>query len=604
MSLRGAIALVIAGALAFPFTAQILHAQDAQTVSKIVTFYVDKKTGQVFINPGRGRVPMVVGTAIDQTAIEQHVEAKTREQVRAAVAQTQAQQQANNADLQKQIAEIKPAWKSYTDNFQNKLRFGALAYLDWGLYTHAGFGPQFLENLNPPGVGNSGYNSFDINRVYLNTYFTPTENWTFRFTPEIYRANGASSASSNSNNGKITGVGSNLNGDMNVRMKYAFVQYKGLLDTVASQLKGANLTFGAQPNPFLPWEEDFGQYRFVYLAPWNYISLSSSQVGLQMDGPVKLGGGESTYLDYGFGVYNNGSFKTAEQSNTKQVMVKGTIYPFGANWRYQGLGMTGFWDYGWGNVTPDSEGLTTPLKGSRAQFERIAALLHYATPEWNIAGEFDYGKNAFNVGNLYSGSGPQDAFGTATGAAIPQANSAYTGAFGNKSQCGKGETACYNVYGTYGPQVAVYNALLNNGRAKQEGFDIFGHFHIPTTKFTLFGMFQWFMPNVTVRGTDPLDFQRFVAGVSYQYNEYLRFALDSQNLLYYHNQLSMPIQSAETYNYVPGETNGKVNSAGTLNGRLLPTRSTPTTPFAYNGKIPFLVPRDIHSLFFNMEFSY
>jgi hypothetical protein len=255
--------------------------------------------------------------------------------------------------------------------------------------------------------------------------------------------------------------------------------------------------------------------------------------------------------------------------------------------------MTGFWDYGWGNVTPDQQGITQTLKGGRAQFQRIAALLHYSTPEWNIAGEFDYGKNAFNVGNLYSGSGPQDAFGTPLGQ-IPQNNLKYQGAFGNSRQCGKGETACYQVFNSYGPAVSVYNALLNNGRAKEEGFDVFGHFHIPGTKFTPFGMFQWFLPNVTVRGNNPLDFQRIVASVSYQYNEYLRFALDSQNLLFYHSQESMPIASAASYNYVPG---------GKLNGWLLPKKAT-AKPFAYSGTIPFLVPRDIHSLFFNMEFSY
>jgi len=586
MRFKRTIALALAGALALPMTVQPLLAQDSEPTAKTVTFYIDKRTGQVFVNPGKGRVPMVVGTQIDEQAIEQKVEQKTTAQFRAAVAETQAQQRADNADVQKQIADIKPAWKSYTDNFQNKLRFGALTYMDWGLYTHAGFGPQFNENLNPPGVGNNGYNSFDVSRVYINSFFTPTDNWLFRFTPEIYRANGASTASDNNNNGKTTGVGSNLNGDMNLRMKYAFVQYKGILDNLTPQLKGANLTFGAQPNPFIPWEEDLFQYRYVTLVPWNYISLSSSQVGLQMDGPVKLGGGEATYLDYGFGVYNNGSFRTAEQSNTKEVMAKGTIYPFGATWRFQGLGLTGFYNYGWGNVTPDSEGLSTPLKGSRAQFERIAAVLHYATPEWGLAGEFDYGKNAFNVGNLYSGSGPQDAFGTPTGTPVKTA-----GAFGNA--CSSSAT-CYNVYGTYGPQVAVYNALLNNGRTVQQGFDFFGHFHIPTTKFTLFGLFQWFQPNTNVRGANPLDFQRIVAGVSYQYNEYLRFALDSQNLLYFHNQESMPIASAASYNYVPGSK---------LNGQFVP-KSPTGTPFAYNGVIPNLVQRDIHSLFFNMEFSY
>ena len=56
-----------------------------------------------------------------------------------------------------------------------------------------------------------------------------------------------------------------------------------------------------------------------------------------------------------------------------------------------------------------------------------------------------------------------------------------------------------------------------------------GHFHIPETPLTLFGMFQWLLPNTNF-SNDPLDFYRWVFGISYQYNEYLRFAIDSQNI--------------------------------------------------------------------------
>jgi hypothetical protein len=557
----------------------------------------------MFIRPGRGRVPMNFAPAAPDTqAIENKVESDTRDQMRAAVAETKAQHQVDTADLQKQVDAIKPAWKSYVDNFQNKFRIGTLSYLDWGLYTHAGFGPQFNENLNPPGVGNNGYNSFDISRVYLNAYFFPIDNWTFRFTPEIYRANGAnqttttcetatfSTCSFNDKFGTTTAVGSNLDGDLNVRLKYAYVQYKGLLDDVVPEMKGAQVTFGAQGNPFIPWEEDLYQFRYVNLVPWNYISLSSSQIGLQMDGPIKLTGGEATTLEYGFGVYDNGSFRTPEQTNTKQVMGRLTYYPFGADWRFQGLGLTGFANYGWGNTTPDNQGGTETLKGNRAQFERFAAVLHYAATEWNVAGEFDYGKNAFTLGNLFSGSGPADAFGTPTGTAITTPGTH----FGNTT-CGKlsaGANPCYNVFDTFGPQTAVYQAILNNGRERNVGWDVFGHYHLPGTKLTAFGMFQWFLPNDNVQH-DPLDFQRFVAGISYQYNEYLRFALDSQNLLYYHNQFGLTPTQASTFGYSPG---------GKFNGQLLP--KTITTPASLNGNIPFLVPRDIHSIFFNIEFAY
>lgn len=177
---------------------------------------MDERTGQVFVRPGRGREPMTVG--VDAQEIERQVEAKTRDRVRAAMAETQAQERADSTATQKQLDQIKPAWTSYLSNFQNKFRIGTLAYLDYSLYTHTGFGPQFLENVNPPGPYNNMFNSFDVTRVYLNTYFTPTDNWPFRFTPELYRANGIATADQT---GSISRIGSNLSGDLNVRMKDA-----------------------------------------------------------------------------------------------------------------------------------------------------------------------------------------------------------------------------------------------------------------------------------------------------------------------------------------------------------------------------------------------
>jgi len=573
-------AAVLAAVVLFTHSAP-LWAQDSSSIK----LYEDEKTHQVFTRPGKGRVPLVLGSPVDQEAIDQKIKVIDRK--------LEIQQEATStqqAALEKQVADIKPAWKSYMDNFQNKFRLGALAYLDYAMYSRTGFGPRFLENLNPPGPGNNAYNSFDINRIYLNAYFTPVDDWTFRITPEIYRATGAqSNSSTNDKFGTTSGVGTNLDGNLNFRLKFGYAQYAGLWNNVAP-LKGGTVTLGAQQNPLLGWEEDFTQYRFVYLAPWNYLGLSSSQIGLQFAGPVKLGGGEKTYLDYGAAVFDNGNFSTPEQSNTKQLMGRLTAYPFGSSYRFQGLGLTGFWNYGWGDTTPDNSGLTTPLKGTRAQFERIAAILSYAAEEWNVLGEFDYGKNAFQLGNLFSASGPQDAFSNPTGTGVSKA-----GAFGNSGAKGCSTTTlCYNVFGTYGPQTAVYQALLNNGRARQLGVDFLGRYHIPGTKFTTFGLFQWMMPNDNVRGANPLDFQRLVAGVSYQYNEYLRFALDSQNLLFYHTQESMPIASAASYNYVPGSK---------FNGQLLPKAAT-KTPFAYDGTIPFLVPRDTHAIFLNMEFSY
>jgi hypothetical protein len=563
-----------------------LRAQDATTVSKTTTLWVDERTGQVFIRPGHGRVPMTIGSPVDAAKIEQKVESSTNAQVQAAVEQAQEQQKLKDEELAKKVDQMEPAWKSYMANWQDKFRIGTLFYGDYRFYTHASWQPQELTQLTNPGVGNNNYNSFDITRTYINLFFFPTPDWTLRLTPNMYKTIGTAS---NDTIGANTGFGSNLDGDLGVRMKYAYLQYNALWNNVPA-LREGTITAGEVPNPLVAWEEDLYGYRFVNLTPWNYLGLSSTQVGLSAQGPIRLFGSEKTYFDYGFGVYDNASFHAFEESDTKQVMGRGTIYPFGSDWRFQGLGLTGFYNYGYGNTTPDEMSVPTVLKASDAHIERIAALLHYSAALWNVAGEFDYGQNGLSLANMFSGSGPADAFGTATGPAIT-GNSArdqlLTGVGTTPaSQACSATTPCYNAFDSFGPQTAVYRALLNNGKERNIGFDLFGHFNIPDTKLSVFGMYQWFMPNDKIP-ENPLDFERFIVGVAYQYNEYLRFAIDSQNVLYYHNQFGIPVSEASTFGYQPGTT---------FNGRRLPNIPS----FV----IPNLVPPDVHSIFLNVEFAY
>ena len=465
------------------------------------------------------------------------------------------------------------------DDFHDKFRLGAVLYGDYRFYTNTGFQPQEMTQLTNPGPGNNNYNSFDITRTYLNFFFFPTKDWTLRLTPNMYKTIG----SSNVKIGQTTGFGSNLDGNLSVRMKYANLTYSGLWDSIP-MLKGGTIGIGEISNPFVDWEEQLYGFRYVNLTPWNYLSLSSTQTGVSMEGPIKFGGLQ--YADYGIGAYDNSSFHAFEQSDTKQFMVRGSVYPFGAKWRFGGLGITGFYNYGYGNTAPDTADIPTTLKGGDAHIQRIAALLHYTAYNWGIAGEYDAGTNAFAASNLWSGSGPADAFGFPTGKAIT------SGTFAGNT-CGNGSTTivggkivqpCYPLLHTYGPQTAAQTAILNNGQSDQQGFDFFGHFHIPETPVTLFGMFQWLQPNTNF-ASNPLDFYRWIFGVSYQYNEYLRFAIDSQNISYYHSQQSIPIATLKPFGYSPG---------GTFNGQTLPK----------TGSIPDMVQRDTHSIFANVEFSY
>ncbi len=154
-----------------------------------------------------------------------------------------------------------------------------------------------------------------------------------------------------------------------------------------------------------------------------------------------------------------------------------------------------------------------------------------------MAFEYDQGHNAFTSGNLFSAVAPA---------------------------------------GRWAAQGTLATALLNNGRAVEQGYDIFGHLHIPQTPFTLFGLFEWFQPNTHV-DVNPFDFQRWVAGVSYQYNEFLLFAIDSQNMLYYHDNFAFSHSYANTFS----------------KGAFSPTGSVANSVF-----------RDGHSIWLNAEFNF
>jgi hypothetical protein len=499
--------------------------------------WTDPSTGQVFTRPGPGRVPLKLPVATPQS-----------EQALAVQLQQQKQQ---TAELEQKVEEITPAWQDYMSGFKNKVALGAQFWGDYSLYTHTSWGPQLLTQINPPGPGNNMYNSFDITRAYLNFFFNPTPDWTLRITPNIYRSYGATA---NQSFGRTSALGSDLNGNLSYRLKYGYVQWNTPFQNLGIEaIKDDKIVLGQQAQPLTAWEEDLYGYRFVNLTTWN-MSLSSTFPGITIQGPIKWGPENLQYIDYNFGAFNNASFHTLEQTNTKEVMGRVSLYPMGAKWRFDGLGLTTFYDYGYGNVTPDAAQLPTPYKGSNAMIERLAEIVHYTTDTWGVAFEYDWGRNAWSPGNQFSGSGPSTLFGIAP-TDMPASYVINQQAYSN-----------------------LASALLNNGRSYQQGFNLFGHYHIPDSKFTVFGWLEQWNPNTDVKA-NPFDYQRFVLGVSYQYNEYLRFAVDEQAILYYHNQQNFPVSYAKTFNW----QTPKGFTGSTINNVVIP---------------------DMHVTMFNVEYAF
>jgi hypothetical protein len=514
LSAAALVALVSAPGAAHAQHVSTLSTSPSGTVSSetmrnvpMLKLYEDSK-GQVFTTPARGRrfLAEIPATALVPQEIEQRVEQKTQAQLLenkaeiSKVAQQNAELAKQNQDLTKQVAEMKPAWQDFDQKWYKKVSFGTLVYGDYRFMPHTGFGPQFLTQMQWPGPGNNGYNAFDITRAYLDFKFTPNKDFLLRVTPNIYASTNGSTDSKTV--GQSSAWGNTTDGNLNYRLKYAYVDYNTFFQKVihCDAMKDDKFTFGQEQNPLVDWEENLYGFRYVNLTPWNYLSLSSTQIGFSMKGPIKFH--EMQYIDYDIGVYNNASFHAYEQSNTKQIMGRVTFNPLGAKSRYDSLGLTAFVDYGWGNNPPD-----VSSAGGGTQNWRTAFLVHYTAKSWAIAGEYDIGKNALSSGQLFSGSGP----------------------------CTSTSGGCTGGFAGWNTMV---KDILNN-QATQQGFDFFGHVDIPQSKFTVFGFFQEFLPNTKV-DKNPLDFQRWIVGVQYKVNKHFRVAADSQNISYYHDQFTLP----------------------------------------------------------------
>lgn len=411
----------------------------------------------------------------------------------------------------------------------DKIKIGATFFGDWAYYSKTGFGPQFLTQMNGEGPGNDGFNTFDVTRTYLNVLYTPTDSVTFRLTPNIYRAINTSAGAQADGSGAQ--IGSSNNGNLTFRLKYAYLQFNHPFKGSSAFGKG-NIRLGQTMNPLVDWEEGLYGYRFVNLTPWNYLSLSSTYVGAQVNGPIMVNGKE--YVDYQIGVFNTASFHAIEQNDKKQIMGRMTFYPFGTHADRTGLGFTIFENYGYNTKTPDTK--STPLN-------RLAILGHYqsANKRYLIAGEYDLGRNAISTGQMFSSAGP-----TSTG--------------------------------SYAWLNSLATALLAGDKTRQEGWSVFGHAALGKSPFAVFGMVHGFDPNTKIQLPNPLNFIRTVAGVSYQYNKYLTFAVDDQNLNYRTSQYDMTAAQIATFSSSLAAT--------------------------YPNGIPSVVPGGTNAIMINAQFTY
>lgn len=351
------------------------------------------------------------------------------------------------------------------------IKIGATVYGSFSHYSETGFVPAFQDlNTTQLGPGNDGLNTFELTRGYVNFFYTPNDKVTLRITPDIYRAS---------------------DGSLTFRLKYGFVDLQNIFGNGA--FKKAKLTLGQTTEPLVDWEEALSSHRYTYLVPWNYLSLSSTYDGVKLHGPLEWNGKE--YLDYDLGVFNTASFHAVETNDKKQVMGRLTVYPFGTTADRTGLGFTAFENYGYNTKLPSQ--ISTPLN-------RLSLLAHYQTHDsaYQIAFEYQLGRNATSTGNMFSGAGP------AAGS----------------------------------PFNTLAGIVLSGTHTRQQGFNVFGHASIGHSPFSLWGLYQYFQPNTNFQPSsvgltdNPLDFERTVGGIAYKVNDHFDIAFGDQNFHWVHPQ--------------------------------------------------------------------
>ncbi len=353
-------------------------------------------------------------------------------------------------------------------------KIGVTFFGDYSYYSSTGYGQQFMDTPTqqlPP--GNDGFNTFEINRAYVTFLYTPNDHVALRVTPDIYR---------------------NSDGSYAFRLKYGYVDFQKIFGNGA--FKSTKLTFGQTQQPLTDWEEGLSGYRYTYLTPWNYVSLSSTWVGAKLHGPIESNGKE--YLDYDIGVFNNASFHAIETNENKQFMVRGTVYPFGTTADRTGLGFTIFNDFGYKGALPSA---------AQTSLDRLAAIVFYQTHNKadQIAFEYEWGHNAYSTGNLFNGAGAPSA------------------------------TGPYAAFGTEA-------GTILSGSTHQQGYALFGHARLGNSKFSAFGLWHYFKPNTdfdyTAAGfsANPIDWERTVAGISYSVTKQFDVAFGDENFHWLHSQ--------------------------------------------------------------------
>ncbi len=465
----------------------------------------------LYENPNMGEIFLKPGQGrvkVGQSVINQLLKPnvkKTNRQIK----NLKATEKKLEVSLKKVKTASVPAWTKHVS-------LGALVYMGYGYYTQTGLteGSMQLEE-NPPATGNNGYNAFNVNRAYL-IFLYHQDNWFLKVTPNFLKTDNSSGT----------------NGSEYFRLKYAFLQFNHVYDANGWTV---NLKAGQFPTPMVAWEDGLLGYHVAERTPWGFLNVTSTQAGLGVSGKYRSNG--RVYLAYNAGFFDNAAFHANETVDQKSPQARLTLYPLGADSGLNGPSISGY--YAWAE---DNSNFGDAVSGPNTNIPetRVSAVLDYKIPNANIALQYDYAIN--HVVEPGAGeSGDSDS---------------YCGIEG-------GVYSCYAV----NTMPAIFS-LYNNHNATEHGYDAFGYYNIPNSKFGFFGLIQRYYYATTnynsvgngLPSGNPFDFQRGVAGIAYRLNSHVTLTADWQNYQFLNagNYRSLPSTNMDYLDY--GQWMGQTNA--------------------------------------------
>jgi len=508
LSRMSAFVFTLAAALALIFSFGGVRTACASNAA----LYENPNTGEIFLTPGPGRVK--VGKSVINQLLKPNTQ-KTASQI----SNLKATEKKLEASLKTVKGETLPAWTKH-------ITLGTLVYMGYGYYTQTGFTPALQLQENPAGPGNNGYNAFNVNRAYL-IFLYHQDNWFLKLTPNINKSNNA---------------GSTL-GNEYFRLKYAFLQFNHVYDANGLTV---NLKAGQFPTPMVAWEDGLLGYHVAERTPWGFLGVTSTQAGLGVSGKFRNNG--KIYLAYNAGFFDNAAFHADENIDQKSPQVRVSLYPMGADSNLDGLGISGY--YAW-SQSNNFEGYYGIMNNNDNPTARASAILDYKTPQGLLALQFDYGLNALSGG--YTTSQDQGSF---CGINLP----------------GVTGYGCNSNGGAYPAFIANLGNLNKYQHNTEHGYDAFGYYNIPNSKFGVFGLIQRFyysdpsaafwenVVGTNISSGNPYDFQRGVVGLAYHLNSHITLTADWQNyqFLYAKDYRDLPVTNPEYLDY--GQWMGQTNA--------------------------------------------